>query len=82
MFRKLTVTKIDFNNVASATLRKSFSGMDTFLRINKEFRNNFFKEHLQRATSGVFQHIKIKDFELKFKIIIFWEQLAERFHSL
>ena len=82
MFRKLTITKIDFNNIASATLSKSFSGMDTFLRINKEFRNNFLEEHLQQATSGAFQHNKIKDFELKFKIIIFWEQLAERFLSL
>ena len=37
--------------------------MDGFLRINKEFRNNF-KEYLQQATWVAFQQIKIKGFDL------------------
>ena len=36
-----------------------------FLRKLQEFRNNFFKEHHQKATSATFHHIKIKHFELK-----------------
>ena len=45
----LSITESNLSNIESKTLVKSFSLMDAFLRINKEFRNNF-KEYLQQAT--------------------------------
>ena len=50
----------NFGNVASITLLKSFSVVDTVLQILQELINNFFKEHLTPA----FHQTKIKDFDL------------------
>ena len=65
IYKKLSITKSDQSNVAVATLLKTLSLMDTFLRINKEFRNNFFKEHIQQATFTAFQQMEIEGFDLK-----------------
>ena len=53
-------TESNFSNFASASLFKSFSLMDTFLRIHKKVRNNTLKEHFQQASSVSFQQIKLK----------------------
>ena len=54
----------DFSNIAIVTLPESLSIVDISLRILHKFRNNFYKEHLKKASSAVFHEIT-KGFLLK-----------------
>ena len=56
----------DSSSVVGANLLKLLSVKDVFLRIKKEFRNNFLKQHLQHTASAAFQQI-IKDFSFRNK---------------
>ena len=58
--------KSDSSSVVGANLLKLLSVKDVFLRIKKEFRNNFLKQHLQHTASAAFQQI-IKDFSFRNK---------------
>ena len=50
--KKLTITESNFSNVAGTALLKSFSVVDIFLKILREFANNFPEENLQKAASA------------------------------
>ena len=52
--RKSTITESYFSNVAGASLLKSHSLMNTFLRIHKVFINNFLMAYFQHTTSLVY----------------------------
>ena len=43
------MTEGDFSNVAVANLPESLPVIDISLRILYKFRNNFYKEHIQKA---------------------------------
>ena len=55
----------DYSNVAVATLCKSFTVVDIFLQILREFRNNFVKKNLSKAAPAGFLLMRIKYFDLK-----------------
>ena len=48
--KKLPITESNFSNVADETVLKSLFVIDTFLRIHREFRNNFLKEYVEQVT--------------------------------
>ena len=63
--RKLSIKDTDSSKVAAVTLLKSFSLMQTFFRMQIEFRNDFFKKHLQHTTPVASQKMEIRGFNLE-----------------
>lgn len=59
------ISKNDYSKIAGANLFKSLSILDTFLETLQEFENRFLKEHVRKAASAAFVHIKVKGFALK-----------------
>ena len=51
------MTEGDFSNVAVANLPESLPVIDISLRILYKFRNNFYKEHIQKASFAAFHEI-------------------------
>ena len=57
---KLTITESDFSNLADATLLKSPSAVDNFLRTLQQFGNNLLKEQIQKDNFATSRQIKMK----------------------
>ena len=57
---KLTITESDFSNLADATLLKSPSAVDIFLRTLQQFGNNLLKEQIQKDNFATSRQIKMK----------------------
>ena len=62
---KLSIKDTDSSKVVAVTLLKSFSLMQTFFRMQIEFRNDFFKKHLQHTTPVASQKMEIRGFNLE-----------------
>lgn len=53
-------TESDFSNLADATLLKSPSAVDIFLRTLQQFGNNLLKEQIQKDNFATSRQIKMK----------------------